>query len=426
MKIVIVGSGYVGLCTAVGFVSLGNDVVCVDMDKEKVDSINKGRATIYEENLDEMLNEAVRTNKLKAVTDIEETGHVDFIFIAVGTPSNKDGSIDLKYIKGAAEAVAGFIKNKGYSVIVVKSTVLPETTEKVIVPILEKSGKAAGKDFGLCVNPEFLREGMALEDFLKPDRIVIGEYDKKSGDKLEELYANFKCPIKRTNLKTAELIKYASNAFLAAKISFINEIGNMCKKLDIDTYEVADGMGMDKRISPHFLQAGIGFGGSCFGKDVSALLRKSEDLDSKSQLLDTVLSVNARQPLRIVSLLKEKMDIKNKTIAILGLAFKEGTDDIRDAPSIVIINELLKSGCNLNCYDPKAAENMGKIFPDINYSLSAKDSLKSADACLILTGWDEFKNLSDKDFNVMKNKIIIEGRKILDKNKITDVEGICW
>ena len=427
MKIIVVGSGYVGLCTAVGFANLGHDVVCVDIDHEKVRKINNGETPIYEDGLEGMLSQALQKNKLHATTDIDSIKEMDFIFIAVGTPSKEDGDIDLKYIKSASADIANFIRDKNYCTVVVKSTVLPETTEKTVLPILEKSGKKAGKDFGLCMNPEFLREGKALEDFFNPDRIVIGEYDKKSGDELVKLYSSFNAPLIRTNLKTAELIKYASNAFLATKITFINEIGNMCKNLGIDAYDVADGMGLDKRIGKHFLQAGIGFGGSCFRKDVEALLAKSKEVKSESKILSTILDINKDQPLKIIHLLKKRLpDLEGKTIAVLGLAFKEGTDDIRDAPSIVIISELLKHNCKINSYDPKASNNMRKLYPDINYCRSASDALNESDACLILTGWDEFKKLSYKDFNNMNSKIIIEGRKVLDRNLVTGFEGVSW
>lgn len=427
MKIIVVGSGYVGLCTAVGFATLGHDVVCVDTNEEKVSKINKGETPIYEVGLEKMLLQVLQKNKLHATTDIESIKETDFIFIAVGTPSKEDGSIDLEYIRHASRDISNFIKDRSYCTIVVKSTVLPETTENVVLPVLEKSGKRAGKDFGLCTNPEFLREGKALEDFFNPDRIVIGQYDKKSGDFLEELYSSFKVPIMRTNLKTAELIKYASNAFLATKITFINEMGNMCKNLGISAYDVAEGMGMDKRISPHFLQAGIGFGGSCFRKDVEALLAKSKESQSESKILTTILDINKDQPLKIIHLLMKKLpNLNGKTIAVLGLAFKEGTDDIRDAPSIAIISELLKHKCKINSYDPKASTNMSKLYSNINYCSSVNDALDRADACLILTGWDVFKSLSDKDFNNMSNKIIIEGRKVLDKDLVTGFEGVCW
>lgn len=426
MKIAVLGSGYVGLCTAVGFAHLGHNVTCIDIDKQKVEKINAGKAPIYEKNLDGMLSDALNKKLLHATDDISSVKDIDFIFIAVGTPSKDNGSIDLNYIEKASHTVSDILSDKEYCVIVVKSTVLPETTDKVIIPILERYGKKAGKDFGVCVNPEFLREGRAIEDFLNPDRIIIGEFDKKSGDVLENLYNDFDSVIKRTTLRTAELIKYASNAFLATKISFINEIGNMCKDLGIDIYDVAEGMGLDKRISPHFLQAGIGFGGSCFRKDLEALRFKTKETGHKSKILDAVLDTNKEQPIQIISLLKNRCgNLKGKTIALLGLAFKEDTDDVRDAPSIKIISELLNENCIINCYDPKASENMKKIFPKINYFDSSATALKNSDACLILTEWNEFKKMKNEDFNVMKNKVIIEGRKVLNKD-IDGFEGVCW
>ncbi len=436
MKISVIGSGYVGLCTAVGFASLGHNVTCVDIDVTKVEKINKGQAPIFEKGIEEALSRAVSKKPLKATDDTNTIINTDITFIAVGTPSLDDGSINLSYIKKSAEDTGKALKNKkksidaqsasdGYHLVVVKSTVLPETTEKIVIPLLEKSsGKKAGRDFGVCMNPEFLREGSALEDFLNPNRIVIGEYDKKSGDVMEKLCKDFKAPVIRTSLKTAEMIKYASNAFLATKISFINEIGNICKLLEIDTNEVARAMGYDKRISPHFLESGVGFGGSCFSKDISAIIAKSKELGYEPGMLQSVTNVNKKQPLRIVELLGKS--IKNKKIAVLGLAFKPGTDDIRDSPAIPVIKRLLEMKADIYAYDPKAMKNMKAVFSSINYCNSAKEALDDADACLILTGWTEFKSLSDKDFSAMKKRIIIEGRKALDRKKVSGADGICW
>ena len=276
------------------------------------------------------------------------------------------------------------------------------------------------------MNPEFLREGVALHDFLNPDRIVIGEIDKKSGDILENLYSSFECPLIRTSLKTAEMIKYASNAFLATKITFMNELGNLCKKIGIDVYEVARGMGYDKRISPHFLNAGSGFGGSCFPKDVSALVSLFHTEKEGSKVLDAVLSANSLQKKRVVHMLRAKMDLKGKKVAVLGLAFKEGTEDVRDSVSIDVIKELQESGAHVYAYDPLANASMKKIFPLVGYVDSPKKALENADACLIMTAWPEFSELSDSDFSVMKNKIIIEGRKILDRSIVSSFEGVSW
>ncbi len=277
------------------------------------------------------------------------------------------------------------------------------------------------------MNPEFLREGSALDDFLNPDRIVIGELDKRSGDALVELYANFNAPIIRTGLKVAEMIKYASNAFLASKISFANEIGNVCKNLGIDVYEVMMGVGLDHRISPHFLRAGIGFGGSCFSKDLKALVNKSKTIGYDPVYLEGALNLNERQPVRIVNLLRKRVGtLRGRDICILGLAFKPNTDDVRDASSIRIVKELLKFGAKIRAYDPKAIDNFRELFPGLLYCKTAREALRGSDACLVLTEWEDFKNLEDKDFSVMKNRVIIEGRKALNPNKVKDFEGVCW
>lgn len=422
MKISIIGAGYVGLTTGVGLASLGNSVTCVDIEEAKVERLNRGESTIYEPELAERLREALDKNQFKATTDL--TGAIrdsKIIFICVGTPSKPDGAIDLKFIKQASKDVGGVLRTKrNYSVVVVKSTVVSGTTEDVVIPLLESSsGKKAGSEFGVCMNPEFLREGKAFYDFFNPDRIVIGGLDKRSGDALYQLYRDFKCPIIRTNLKTAEMIKYASNAFLATKISFINEIGNICKRLGIDVYEVANGIGLDRRISPHFLSAGIGFGGSCFPKDVRALMTKAEELGYEPEILKKVIDLNENQPLRLVELLKKHVpNLKGKNIGVLGLAFKPETDDIREAPSIKIVEELLSRGAKVRAYDPEAMDNFKKLFPDVQYC-SAEEVLTS-DAILILTEWDEFKKF---DYS---GKIVIDGRKIDEARKAKIYEGIGW
>ena len=402
------------------------DLTCVDVDESKVNAINSGVMPLYEEGLDEALIHTRKKNLIRAESSIKNTPTADFIFIAVGTPSKHDGDIDLRYVENAAADVAAKIGT--YTVVVVKSTVLPETTEKVVIPIIEKhSRKRAGTDFGVCMNPEFLREGRALEDFINPDRIVIGEYDKRSGDRLAELYSGFNAPIIRTNIKTAEMIKYASNAFLATKISFVNEIGNLCKKLGIDVYDVTNAMGLDKRIAPHFLQAGGGVCGSCFRKDVEALTHKSKSVNNEARVLSAVLDVNALQPMKIIDMLGQKLgDFNKKRVAILGLAFKDNTDDVRDSPSISIIRNLVDQGADIVCYDPKAENNMKKLFPQIAYAESAVDAIKNADACLVLTAWKEFGKLKDQDFDSMRQRIIIEGRRVLDRTKVRDFEGVCW
>jgi UDPglucose 6-dehydrogenase len=416
MRISIVGTGYVGLITGACFAELGNDVVCVDVIKEKVDKINNGEAPIYEEGLDGLLKKNVG-KKLRATTDLKSAVlNTDVTFVAVGTPDAPDGGIDLRYVKSAAEEIGKALAGKGWHTVVVKSTVVPGTTDSIVLPILEKkSGKKAGGGFGLCMNPEFLREGKAIDDFMKPDRIVIGQLNEKSGKALVELYKGFECEKLVTDLRTAEMIKYASNAFLATKISFINEIANICEKVGTDVVDVAKGVGLDRRISPHFLQAGVGYGGSCFPKDVKAIAEMGKREGYEPILLESVVELNKRQALRAVEILKEKVgDLEGKRVAILGLAFKPGTDDIREAPSIGIIKRLLEEGADVVAYDPIAIENTKKVFKDIGYAKDVKDCLKDADACIIVTDWPEFKVDPSVFVKHMKTPVVIDGRRILN------------
>jgi UDPglucose 6-dehydrogenase len=430
MKISIIGTGYVGLATGVGFGSKKNHVICMDIDRDRLGKIEKGKPPVYEPGLQDMLGRILGKGSLEVTDDLDyAVKNSDVSFICVPTPSKRDGSTELKFVDSVSRDIGKSLANKGsYHVVAVKSTVLPGTTERMVIPNLEElSGKKAGDGFGVCMNPEFLREGSALEDFLKPDRIVIGELDKKSGDILAEIYSNFGAPVIRTNLKVAEMIKYASNAFLASKISFANDIGNICKGLGIDVYEVMMGVGLDHRISPHFLRAGIGFGGSCFSKDLNALVNRGKTLGYEPLYLEGALDLNERQPLRIVNLLRKRAGtLRGKSVCVLGLAFKPNTDDVRDASSVSIVRELLRLGAAVRAYDPKAADNFKGVFPDIAYCNTVREALRGSDACLVLTEWDEFKELEDKDFNVMKNKVIIEGRKALNPNKVKEFEGVCW
>ncbi|MFH1444923.1 MAG: UDP-glucose/GDP-mannose dehydrogenase family protein [Nanoarchaeota archaeon] len=424
MNISIIGSGYVGLVTAVVLAKQGHNVICVDVDEKRVESIRRKEPSIFEPKLKEYL-EGVN---LEATTDLNYAiQNSDICFLCVPTPSRDDGSINLEYVKNATKSIGEKIKNKDYYVFVVKSTVIPGTTEEVVIPILEEaSGKKVGEDFGVCMNPEFLREGHAIYDSENPDRIVIGEHDKKSGDALVEVYSNHTCPFVRTNTKTAELAKYASNALLATKIGFANEIGNVCKKLGTDVYDVMKIVGMDSRVSEKFLDAGVGFGGSCFPKDVAALVARSKELGHDAKILSQVLDSNKEQRMKIIELLESKMELKDKKITILGLSFKPGTDDVRESPAIDIIAKLNEKGTRISVYDPKAMTNIKKIFDNIEFNASPQEALKNADGCLILTEWDEFKELKDEDFNLMKNRVIIEGRKVLNPDYVKDFEGVCW
>ena len=422
MNISVIGSGYVGLTTGTGFAKLGNKVTFIDIDKEKINKINNGITPIYEEGLEELLKE--NSDRITATNNYKEAiENTDVSFVCVGTPSNKDGSIDLSYVEEAIKEIGKVLKNKeNRHIVVIKSTVIPGTTKNHILPLLEKtSGKKVGQDIGLAMNPEFLREGVGVKDFFEPDRIVLGYHDKKTLDVLKELYKIFSCPIVETSLSSAEMIKYASNAFLATKISFINEIGNMCKKLDIDTYEVADGMGLDKRIGRAFLNSGIGWGGSCFPKDVKALVNWAEKNNVDSYINNSTIKVNDLQPLKLIELLKKHVPkLNGKTIGVLGLAFKPNTDDIRESRALIIVEKLLKENAKIKAYDPLAADNFKKIYPDISYVSKAEDVLES-DAILIVTEWDEFKKL---DYS---NKIVIDGRKIEKaKEQAKIYEGVCW
>jgi UDPglucose 6-dehydrogenase len=306
-------------------------------------------------------------------------------------------------------------------VVVVKSTVVPGTTVNEVIPLIEKaSGKVEGKDFAVAMNPEFLREGIALNDFLNPDRIVLGSNNKKALKALRKLYSKFSGKVMETDPTTAEMIKYASNSFLATKISFINEIGNICKKLGINTEEVAKGMSLDKRISPFFLKAGVGFGGSCFPKDIKALMHKARELRVSTKLLDAVMQVNDEQPLKLLELAKKRTSLKGKRVGVLGLAFKPGTDDVRESRAVVLINELQKLGARVLAHDPKAEENMKAFFPDIQYSDSAQKVVDESEVVFILTAWKDYIGLDYKD------RLVLDGRNLLTENRPLNYEGLCW
>lgn len=425
MRISVIGGGYVGLVSAVCFAALGHFVDIIEMDRAKCDAINAGKPPIYENGLEDLLSIHAGRN-LHAYVEYDNIKHSDLIFICVGTPQGSDGYTDLSYIVSACESIGMALRDKDndmYNVIVVKSTVPPGTTERLVMPsVLARSGKQNEK-IAFAVNPEFLREGMAICDFMNPDRIVIGCHEKLVGDLVEAAYKGINAPIIRTGIAAAEMIKYASNAFLATKISYANEIGNICKKLGIDVYEVMHAVGLDRRIGPAFLNAGIGFGGSCLPKDVSALIALAEGLGEDPVLLKSVMQINKFQPLRLIDLLTRKIgDLNGKKIAILGLSFKENTDDVRESRAISVITELIQRGARVAAYDPKANKSMKLILPEVEYCSSAPEALIDADACLVLTEWPEFAHL-DKEFDLMRSRVIIEGRRILS---CKDREGICW
>ncbi len=421
MRITVVGGGYVGLVTGACFAELGHTVNIVEIDAEKAAAINAGRAPIHEQGLDALLEQHAG-KRLRAGTDYGPVADADISFVCVGTPPAADGSADLSMVAAASRSIGEALRaGKKSHTVVVKSTVPPGTTAGLVVPtVLERSGR---DDVGFAMNPEFLREGRAVEDFLHPDRIVIGSRDDGSGDSVAAAYQGLSAPVVRCNLTAAEMIKYASNALLATKISFANEVGNVCKRLGIDVYEVMEGVGMDHRVSPHFLSAGAGFGGSCFPKDVAALVSLAESLGEEPSLLRSVLDVNDRQPLRMVRLLEERIgDLSGKRVAVLGLAFKDNTDDIRESRAIPVIAELLRRGATVAAYDPLAVASMRRVFPGIDYAASAADALRGADACLVMTEWPEFSDLNG-EFDLMRTRVVIEGRRILSCD---GKEGICW
>ena len=423
MKISVIGGGYVGLVSAVCFAQLGHTVDLIEIDIDRARSISQGSPQIYEKGLEALLSKHLEKS-LHVSTAYDAIPDTDISFICVGTPEGDNGHPDLSMVQSACQSLGRSLRDKdSYHVVAMKSTVPPGTTEGLVVPTVLKHSHRAKDEIGFCMNPEFLREGRAVEDFMHPDRIVIGSNDKRAGDRAESAYRGIEAPIIRTGIKSAEMIKYASNAFLATKISFANEIGNLCKRLDIDVYEVMGGVGMDHRISPHFLDAGAGFGGSCFPKDLSALITLAEGLGEEPLILRSVRKVNERQPERMLELLQERIgSLEGKRIAILGLAFKNDTDDIRESRSIPVIMKLKEKGANIAAYDPKATGSMRKLIPDIEYCSTAANALRGSDACLLMTEWPEFRLLNE-EFDLMKNRVIIEGRRILS---CRDKEGICW
>jgi len=422
-RISVFGLGYVGLTFSTCLASKGFNVIGVDVDEVKVNSINLGELPFYEPGLKDLLSNVLSEKFFYATTSHSEAVlNSSVSFICVGTPSKPDGSIDLKYVEQVSSDIGMALKDKDeYHLIVVRSTVTPGTTRSLVKNVVEKySGKTCGVDFGLCMNPEFLREGSAINDIFNSDRIVIGEFDSKSGDLLKKLYVEFYGdnlpPILRTTIENAEFIKYANNAFLAMKISFINEIANICERIKgADVTVIAKGLGLDHRINPRFLNAGLGWGGSCFPKDVKALISFARKLDYNPLLLSAVNEVNKLQPYRAVEMAKKLIgDLKDRRIAILGLSFKPGTDDMRNAVSIKIINKLIEEGAIVIAYDPAAMDNAKRIFGDsIEYASSIFDCLRDADCAILVTEWSEFRDLTPEDFiEHMRIPAVIDGRRM--------------
>ena len=426
-RIVVVGTGHVGLVHAVAFALGGHRVIGVDVNARAIADQSRGRPTFFEPGLRDALRRALRTGRLSFSVDVAAALKASkFVFLCVGTPSRKDGSIDLSFLRAAAKTVgAGMASARGYRVVIVKSTVPPGTTEDVVRSALEKSSrKKAGRDFGLCVNPEFLREGSALKDARKPDRLVIGAFDRRSAKALTEVYRGARCPRLVTDLRHAEMMKYATNAFLATKVSFANELANLCDAfggLNVD--RVVDGMALDPRINRRFLKAGLGFGGSCFPKDVRALVAAGKERGYTSRLLRATLQVNELQPLRAVELAERAAGaLEGKRIAILGLSFKGGSDDVRESRAIPLATALLKKGAHVVGYDSLANDAFKAAVPEIEVAQDATSALAHADVCIVHNDGPEWRDLTAADFVGMRRKVVIDGRRILERGALKGVE----
>jgi len=428
MKIAVVGTGYVGMVTGTCFAETGIDVTCVDVDKQKIDNLNKGILPIYEPGLDTILERNVKKNRLRFTTDIVESlKECEVVFIAVGTPPDEDGSADLKHVLNVARDIGKYMED--YLVVVTKSTVPVGTAVKVKNAVQQElDNRKSNLTFDVASNPEFLKEGAAIADFMKPDRIVIGVASAKAEEMMKRLYKPFLLnghPIIFMDIPSAEMTKYAANAMLATKISFINDIANLCEIVGADVNWVRKGIGSDSRIGNKFIYPGIGYGGSCFPKDVKALIKTAKEYNYNMRVLNAVESVNDDQK----SVLFDKVynrfgkDLKGKTIAIWGLSFKPETDDMREAPSLVIIKKLLQAGCHVKGYDPQAVHEAKRILGDkIEYAKDQYETLIDADCLLLLTEWQEFRFPNFKVIaKLLKNNLIFDGRNIFDYKEMAEL-----
>src|SRR5215207_8534631 len=414
MHIAVIGTGYVGLVTGTCFAEFGTSVTCVDVDADKIERLRRGEMPIYEPGLDQLVARNAQAGRLNFTTDIRlAVEQALVIFLAVGTPPREDGSADLRFIEEAARSVAGHMN--GYKVIVTKSTVPVGTGERLRRLIREHQG--GRHNFGVVSNPEFLREGAAINDFMRPDRVVIGSRDEEAIAIMRDLYRPLyliEAPFVITSLEAAELTKYAANAFLATKVSFINEIANLCEKIGCDVHDVARAIGMDKRIGSKFLHPGPGFGGSCFPKDTRALASVARHYDSSSLIVDAVIEVNQRQGREMLTKIRKLVGpLKGKTVAVLGLAFKPETDDMREAPAVGIIRSLLQEGAKIRAYDPVARHEAMKMLPEIVYADDEYTAVKGADALVFVTEWNQFRALD-----------MIRIRDLMTTPKIADLRNI--
>lgn len=424
MKIAVIGTGYVGLSTGIYLSEMDHKVICIDVDKQKINRLKNGISPIYEPDLEPLLAKNMKNGRLVFTSSYEDgLRESEIIILAVGTPQQNDGSADLSYLIQAAKDLTPYIKNK--SIIIIKSTV-PVGTNNYIKKLIA-DGLPPNISFYMVSNPEFLRQGSAINDTLHPDRIIIGSNDLIAATKVQEMYQHLNAPIIHTSIESAEMIKYASNAFLATKISFINEIANLCETIGASVEDVALGMGLDKRIGKAFLHAGIGYGGSCFPKDTKALLQMANLNGHPFSQLHETIAINDSQPLLLVKkAVKRFTDLKDKKIALLGLSFKPETDDMREAPSIKIAKALVELGSKIMAYDPVAMYNARKILGNsVQYAAAAMDAIKDADALFLLTEWNEFKQLDLSEITkLMKHPIIFDGRNCFKEDNINLCEKI--
>jgi UDPglucose 6-dehydrogenase len=413
-NICVIGTGYVGLVTGTCFADMGNKVTCLDIDQDRIDKLHQGIMPIYEPGLEQIVLQNVKAGRLSFTTDYAEAlKDAQFAFIAVGTPSGVDGEADLQYVRQAAEEVADRVQD---SIIVVNKSTVPVGTGDWVADIISKKRNGRPLNFHVVSNPEFLREGSAINDFMSPDRVVLGSIERAGAEEVARLYAPLRCTILITDLRTAEMIKYASNAFLATKISFINEMANICEELGADVTLVSQGMGLDKRVGPAFLDAGLGWGGSCFPKDVKALAHMAVLHGTQPQLLQAVMDINRNQRRRIVVKLRKILGTLNdKTIGIWGLSFKPNTDDIRESPPLEVIHLLENEGAHVKAYDPQAMELVGKVDKRIELCSNPYEAAEGADAIVLATMWNEFKQLDFLRIRTsMKQPVLIDARNLYD------------
>lgn len=437
IKISVLGMGYVGLASAMGYARHGFKTIVTATTPSKVENLNKGIPPFYEPELEEHVKREVERGMLVATLDnVEAIKQSNVTFNCVGTPSLPDGSADLSAIEATTRDIANAIKDKdGYHVVVSKSTIVPGTTENLVLPLLEQySGKKVGEDFGLVMNPEFLRQGQAVHDSLCPDRIVIGEHDSKAGQVIHQIYNSYKTdkdepvPILHVEVKAAELIKYAANSLLATKITFANEFSRICEKFNIDVYEVMKGVGLDFRVNPMFLNAGCGFGGSCFPKDVNAIVALAKKIEVETPLMDAVLYTNELQPMHMFKLIKDTVgDLNGKVVAFLGLSFKPDTDDTRYTRALPIIKKLYEEGATVKAYDPKAYYKFKPLTDlPIGYMDTLEEALLGADFAVVQSDWQEIRDVSPEMFKKhLKMPIVIDGRRSYDPKKMI-AEGVTY